>query len=59
MRRRAIKSVERLNELGRIVRDVDTAADLESALRVIVQRTRSVMKTDVCTVYHETRHRPA
>lgn len=51
MRRRAIKYVERLSELGRIVRDVDKAADLESALRLIVQRTRSVMKTDVCTVY--------
>jgi phosphotransferase system enzyme I (PtsP) len=42
---------DRLRELGRIVREVDKAADLESALQVVVQRTRSVMQADVCTVY--------
>lgn len=45
------KPIERLAELSRIVHEVDQAADLESALQVVVQRTRSVMHADVCTIY--------
>jgi phosphotransferase system enzyme I (PtsP) len=48
----------RLEALTRIVREVDSAADLDSALSVIVRRTREVMATDVCTIYftdHEQR----
>ncbi len=41
----------RLEALTRIVREVDTAADLDAALRVIVRRTREVMGASVCTVY--------
>lgn len=41
----------RLESLTRIVREVDTAADLDAALRVIVCRTREVMGANVCTVY--------
>ncbi len=44
-------NADRLRELGRIVREVDKAADLESALQIVVRRTRAVMRADVCTVY--------
>ena len=58
--RRASKSSQRLAELARVVREVDSAPDLESALRVLVCRTREVMGADVCTVYftdeHDQRH---
>ncbi len=46
-----IKFSHRLEELTRIVHEVDSAPDLDSALRVIVRRTREVMAADVCTVY--------
>ena len=48
----------RLEALTRIVREVDAAPDLDSALRVIVRLTREVMAADVCSVYfteHEQR----
>jgi phosphotransferase system enzyme I (PtsP) len=48
----------RLEALTRIVREVDAATDLDTALSVIVRRTREVMAADVCTVYftdHEQR----
>lgn len=45
------KSRQRLAELTRIVREVDSAPDLESALGMLVRRTREVMGADVCTVY--------
>ncbi len=45
------KSRRRLTALMYIVREVDTAPDLESALRVLVHSTREVMEADVCTVY--------
>jgi phosphotransferase system enzyme I (PtsP) len=48
----------RLEALTRIVREVDSATDLDSALSVIVRRTREVMAADVCTIYftdHEQR----
>jgi phosphotransferase system enzyme I (PtsP) len=45
------KPHQRLDELRRIVREVDSASDLESALGVVVRRTREVMEADVCTVY--------
>lgn len=53
------KSASRLVSLTQIVREVDSAADLESALRTLVSRTREVMGADVCTVYFtdETRRR--
>jgi phosphotransferase system, enzyme I, PtsP len=45
------RSIDRLAALSRIVQEVDQAADLESALQVVVQRTRAVMRADVCTIY--------
>jgi len=42
---------QRLTELSRIVREVAAASDLNSALSVLVRRTREVMGVDVCTVY--------
>ena len=45
------KSRRRLTALTHIVRKVDTAPDLESALLVLVRHTREVMEADVCTVY--------
>lgn len=45
------KSTSRLTSLTQIVREIDSAADLESALRVLVHRTREVMGADVCSVY--------
>jgi len=52
------RSSNRLEALTRIVREVDSAPDLDNALHVIVRRTREVMAADVCTVYfseHELR----
>ena len=52
------KHSHRLEALTRIVREVDSATDLDTALSVIVSRTREVMSADVCTVYftdHEQR----
>ncbi len=53
------KSRLRLDALTQIVREVDSAPDLDSALGVLVRRTREVMESDVCTVYFtdETRRR--
>lgn len=53
------KSRRRLDALTQIVREVDSAPDLETALGVLVRRTREVMGSDVCTVYFtdETRRR--
>jgi phosphotransferase system enzyme I (PtsP) len=45
------KSGQRLVALTRIVREVDSAPDLDSALRLLVRRTREVMGADVCTAY--------
>lgn len=45
------KSSQRLAALTCIVREVDSAPDLDSALRLLVRRTREVMGADVCTVY--------
>lgn len=45
------RSRRRLDALRYIVREVDAAPDLETALSVLVRRTRDVMKSDVCTVY--------
>ncbi|MGE5155639.1 MAG: phosphoenolpyruvate--protein phosphotransferase [Bdellovibrio bacteriovorus] len=45
------KSRQRLTALTQIVREVDAAPDLNGALRVLVERTRAVMGSDVCTVY--------
>ncbi len=51
MAQAASKSGQLLFELTRVVREVDSAPDLESALSVLVGRTREVMGVDVCTVY--------
>jgi phosphotransferase system enzyme I (PtsP) len=40
-----------LDMLRAIVQEVNTAADLEAALRIIVRRVRDAMGTEVCTVY--------
>jgi phosphotransferase system enzyme I (PtsP) len=40
-----------LEALMRIVREVNAATDLDTALSVIVRRTREVMAADVCTIY--------
>jgi signal transduction protein with GAF and PtsI domain len=45
------KSRQRLAALTQIVPEVDSAPDLETALRLLVRRTREVMGSDVCTVY--------
>lgn len=51
MVRAASNSSQCLVELTRVVREVDSAPDLESALGVLVCRTREIMRVDVCTVY--------
>ena len=40
-----------LNTLRTIVQEVSAASDLQAALHIIVQRVRSAMHTDVCSVY--------
>lgn len=40
-----------LNWLSSIVQEVNAAADLNSALNIIVARVKSAMNTDVCSVY--------
>jgi len=40
-----------LDSLRRIVQEVNGAADLQTALNVIVSRVREAMGTEVCTVY--------
>jgi len=45
------KSRQRLTALARIVREVDSAPDLDTALRLLVRHTRDLMGADVCTVY--------
>jgi phosphotransferase system enzyme I (PtsP) len=45
------KPRRRLGQLTPILHEVDSAPDLETALRVLVRRTRAVMDADVCTVY--------
>ncbi|MCF7982531.1 MAG: GAF domain-containing protein, partial [Pseudomonadales bacterium] len=41
----------KLESLNRVIREVDSAPDLETALRVVVERTRELMAADVCSVY--------
>ncbi len=40
-----------LETLHRIVKEVNTARDLESALEIIVSRVKQAVKADVCSVY--------
>jgi phosphotransferase system, enzyme I, PtsP len=40
-----------LDALRSIVQEVNSAADLQIALNIIVRRVRDVMGTEVCTVY--------
>ena len=41
----------KLESLSRVIQQVDRAPDMETALRVLVERTRELMATDVCSVY--------
>ena len=43
--------LSKLESLTRLIREVDAAPDIETALRVVVARTRDVMCADVCTIY--------
>ena len=43
--------LSRLESLTRLIREVDAAPDIETALRLVVARTRDVMSADVCTIY--------
>jgi len=48
----------RLASLARLIREVDAAPDMETALRVVVERTRVLMAVDACSIYfteHERR----
>ncbi len=48
----------RLASLARLIREVDSAPDMETALRVVVERTRELMAVDACSIYfteHERR----
>ncbi len=45
------KDRSRLESLSRVIRDVDSAPDMETALRIVVERTREIMQADVCAVY--------
>ena len=40
-----------LNELRRLVQEVDSAASLEAALALIVRRVRAIIQSEVCSVY--------
>ena len=40
-----------LEELRKIVQEVNAASDLQAALDIIVSRVRGAMGTEVCTVY--------
>ena len=40
-----------LNELRRLVQEVDSAAGLEAALDLIVRRVRAIIRSEVCSVY--------
>ena len=40
-----------LEALRRVVQEVSTAPDLTAALEVTVDRVRSIMTTEVCSVY--------
>jgi signal transduction protein with GAF and PtsI domain len=41
----------KLESLARVIREVDSAPDMETALSIVVKRTREIMAADVCTVY--------
>ncbi|MGD2063608.1 MAG: phosphoenolpyruvate--protein phosphotransferase [Nitrospirota bacterium] len=43
--------LSKLELLTGLTRDVNSAPDMETALRVVVERTRNVMAADVCTIY--------
>jgi phosphotransferase system enzyme I (PtsP) len=54
----SLGDLSRLELLTRLVRDVNSAPDMDTVLRVVVQRTREVIHADVCTIYlsdHERR----
>jgi phosphotransferase system enzyme I (PtsP) len=41
----------KLESLARVIREVDSALDMETALSIVVKRIREIMAADVCTVY--------
>ena len=41
----------KLASLARLIREVDSAPDMETALRVVVERTRVLMAVDACSIY--------
>jgi len=43
--------LSKLESLTRLIREVNAAPDIETALRFVVNRTREVMSADVCTIY--------
>jgi len=48
----------KLASLAQVIREVDAAPDMETALRVVVERTRVLMAVDACSIYfteHERR----
>ncbi len=40
-----------LQSLSRVIRQLDAAPDMETALQILVARTRELMAVDVCSVY--------
>ena len=48
---RQASKVSRLVLLQQIVQEVSAASDLLESLRVIVERVKTAMRTDVCTIY--------
>jgi phosphotransferase system enzyme I (PtsP) len=43
--------LSKLESLTRLIHEVDAAPGIETALRLVVARTREVMGADVCTIY--------
>lgn len=41
----------KLESLNRVIREVDSAPDIETALRIVVKRTRELMAADICSIY--------
>ncbi|MFC6674236.1 phosphoenolpyruvate--protein phosphotransferase [Marinobacterium aestuariivivens] len=41
----------KLASLSRVIQQMDGAPDMETALRILVERTRELMSADVCSVY--------
>ncbi len=55
--RTRLRDRAKLKSLARVLREVDSAPDMEKALHVVVTRAREIMAADVCTVYLTERDR--